>query len=575
MTTVSHSTELRGTLSPGQVVGGRFEIAALARTDALGAVYRASDQKTGRAVAVRLVAADIFPTPETANALREECRTIAKLTHRNLASTYGIGAAAGSQFVAAEWVDGMPLDAFVKDREQNGGAPSLHTIYNIIANVAKGLERLHEAACHGAVSPGTVWISEAGRVQLADVGIACAALKVAGAKAFAADTRGFLAPEIVDGQFPTPESDVYGLGGLLFYLLTKRDPGSGFIPPSMTNPEASPALDDAVLRALERDPRHRFASVAELRRVLQPIASGVQGDLSDDGMDVDVEIGDRVSRVPNRTGASAQPAAVDALPSLPVEIGSVKPAQSGALPSLPVEIDSVKPMPPATPPVAPPVVRAAAGPTPAAERVSIGSPFAPMRAKSAGPTPRQAPAPGAAKPQSAPTAGTPATAHGNDLKGLLAQITENDAMRWMVVKDGLDHGPFSGRDLVQRIVKGEILESHLVANMETGRRGPLGSFELFGPFIEQQRLHKKEAEELVALQKSEKVEKRSRVAVLLIGALVAVGLVVAITLYLDGKGSSDDGGSVEESDNLFNAGNFDIKAKQDRRRTKGRGRAGS
>jgi serine/threonine protein kinase len=564
MESVSPSSEARPTLATGQVVGGRFEVESEVEDGPLGKLYRARDQKTGRAVALRLASPSIFGRPETATLLREECRTIAKLQHRSLALTFGVGQVAGAQFVATDWVEGENLTAYAAQRAKRKQPLTLEGAYNVVAHVLKALERLHEATCHGAVSPASIRVTDVGRVQLTDAGVALAAIKAGGAECLGSDARGFLAPEVLEGGLPTRSSDVYGAGAVLFHLLTGRLPIDGFMPPSMLNPEASPPLDDALLQCLDRDPAKRFASVADLRRALQPIAVGMQADLAQSDVALDIDVGDRVSKPPVLASAPPAEERVSVIPLDEALLEEVTAEDAEALVDADIDVGSVK---------------SAAAINLPYERASL-SPFAPVQAapaQQAAARGHAAPAPhGATAARETTARATTGRAGHSDLKEIVSKITENDALRWMVVKDGLDHGPFSGRDLIQRIVKGEVVESQIVSNMETGQRGPLVAFDLFGPFIEQQKLHHKEAEQLVAVKRSESSEKRRNSVVMVGGAVLMLGIGLGVWFGIDRLQSANRNEAGEVDGEIYKGGNIELDetGKPRRGRKGGGGRRG-
>src|SRR6185436_18195588 len=103
-----------------------------------------------------------------------------------------------------------------------------------------------------------------------------------------------------------------------------------------------------------------------------------------------------------------------------------------------------------------------------------------------------------------------------DLSSLLSKITENDAARWMAQKDGLDHGPFSGRELVALIAKGEVLGDHVLLNMDTGERRKVREYPEFLEFVEQWRLKAAAQAEVAAIGEAAKTEKASNAAKFLI-----------------------------------------------------------
>ncbi|MBK8591333.1 MAG: protein kinase [Sandaracinaceae bacterium] len=121
-----------------------------------------------------------------------------------------------------------------------------------------------------------------------------------------------------------------------------------------------------------------------------------------------------------------------------------------------------------------------------------------------------------------------------DLGSLLAQVTENDSQRWIVVKDGLDHGPFSGRELVRMLVAGEVSSTHGVMNMDTGERKPVAQWPEFSEFAAQYAAKVKQEATAVAVTKVESSEKKAGRTKLLVGgalilAVVGGGVAFAVT----------------------------------------------
>jgi hypothetical protein len=146
-------------------------------------------------------------------------------------------------------------------------------------------------------------------------------------------------------------------------------------------------------------------------------------------------------------------------------------------------------------------------------------------------------APKAASPLESPTANRPTNAkraeHTQpDLTTVLAAITRNDAPRWMLVKGNLDHGPFSARELVDLILKGDALESHVVSNLDTDERKPLSEWQQFGEFVAQYKLHKADHDHEVARKRSDTVESRANVAKFTILAGVLGVIVLGAGGYL-------------------------------------------
>ncbi len=521
-------------LAPGTVVGGRFEIERAVGDDALGALLAARDKKTQRPIAVRVLAPGLISTDAALEVLRREVRRAASLQHRNLVGTYGMGTdkASGSRYIANEWVDGQTLAAVVQAKKASATPMSLRGAYNVIAHVCRALELVRErGGCHGALRPSVVFVTKSGRVKVGNLGVDLAVISTAGPAALGATEQAFLSPEVKAGHEPDPRADVFGIGGLLYAMLTGRNPLDDFIAPSDAHPEATPELDAVLMRCLAADPAARFETPDQLKRALVTLATATEAssvhDEEDFGVDIDVDID---------IDASSEGAALE--PSPPP-----------------------RPKRPPPPPPRPP--RTAKPTTPrVGQRVGLDQSFRPA----------------------APAA--PALSAEVDLSSLLAKVTENDAPRWMVVKDNLDHGPFSGRELVNLVLKGEVLAEHGLLNMDTGLRTKIGESAEFAEFAEQWKLKKKAADHEVALERSAKVEKVSMATkVVVLGALAAaVGLGIAVFLLTRPDVEHSERADADLAD-LQRAGEIEITGtagllpdpprRTGRRRRRPSGRAGS
>ncbi|MBX3250037.1 MAG: serine/threonine protein kinase [Myxococcales bacterium] len=512
-------------LSPGSLVGGRFQVEDTVRTDGLGFVLRAQDQKTQKPILLRVLREDLFDD-EGLKRLREECRGAARLAHRSIAATYGVGVSGGA-FVASEWVDGHSLSEVLAKRIAEGRPLSLRGAYNVVAHVCRALTAAHARTCHGALRPEVVWVTSAGRVKVADFGLSKALIESRGPDALPPPEQAALAPEVKAGAPPTPRSDIFGVGAILYQLLTGKSPAEGFVPPSQAHPEASEAIDEVLLRCLATDPSARFGSADEVRSALQPlVADAPEANAHDFDVDIDIDDGSEVSS-PVAIAPAPGPAA-----AAPPGAAAAPPAPAGAKVAPPAP----RPPPPARP--APPT----ATPKPAApkvgQRVGLDAEF---RTSLPGP----APAAGGADV---------------DLGGLLAKITENDAPRWMVVKDGLDHGPFSGRELVELIVKSEVLPEHVLLNMDDGDRRPVSAHPELGEFVEQARLKREAEGRKAALAKAETSEKRTGLAkaAIAIGVFVVLGAGVAI-FFATRETRSDQEIAEADLGDLFQRGQIDVE----------------
>lgn len=521
-------------LAPGTLVAGRFAVERTVTEDALGVVVAAKDQKTGKAVSLRLFSRTVVRDAKVTAALRAEVMKITAISHRSLVAAYGIGADPKlGWYLASEWSDGETLATLVARRRAEGSVGmSLRGAYNVAAHVAAALALAHaRQVSHGGVRPSVVWIAKGGRVKLGDLGVAGALLATGGAAILGADEQAWLAPEVKAGQPATVRSDVFGLGALLYAMLTGRSPSEEFIAPSQAAPDASAEVDAIVLRALSPDPALRFATPEEVRVALRPLAAatapaggGAAGDID---VDVDVDPGS----APKPVAAAGRPAPPPARPSGPG-----------------------RPAPPGRPDAAPRV----------GQRVSVGEQF---RTSMPSPTPSGGGpvlgtgpmmGPAVAVP-SAPAAPDAQNSAMVDLGSLLAKISENDAPRWMVQKDKLDHGPFTGRELVQAILKGDVRDEHGLLNMDTGERRKVRGFPEFIEFLDQFKIRQQETAQAAALERSDKVDKASNAAKVFValGVLGVVVLAIGGFIYTRQKANNEQHADANLAD-LYERGQIQI-----------------
>ena len=182
------------------------------------------------------------------------------------------------------------------------------------------------------------------------------------------------------------------------------------------------------------------------------------------------------------------------------------------------------------------------------------------------PTPTPAPrAPSSADPFAAQPAPEPAAAPapasgGVDLGATLAEIEENDGHHWLVVKDGLDHGPFSGREVVRMIVDGEISREHMVSNMDTGERRTVAEWPQFGGFASHYEAKVEQAETAKAVEAAESSEQRASRTKLFV-ALGIIGLVlVAGVAFVMTRNAAQEGPAERASlDGLYEMGEIEIQ----------------
>ena len=270
---------------PGQVLG-RYEIVAALGSGGMGEVYRARDSRLARDVALKFANAD---APESAAAISlSEARAASALNHPHLCTLFEVDEADGQAVIVMELVEGELLAAATGPH----GLPPA-TVIRWGAQIAAGVAHAHDrGVVHRDLKSTNIMITRDGRVKVLDFGLArrvdLHAIEVATtvrtpARADAlAGTLPSMAPEVLRGGEPTPRSDVWAIGIVLFEMATGRRPFTGSTAFDLTasiireplpdpGPGVPPALATVIRRCLEKLPDARYADAGQLAAVLDAI----------------------------------------------------------------------------------------------------------------------------------------------------------------------------------------------------------------------------------------------------------------------------------------------------------------
>jgi serine/threonine-protein kinase len=344
--------------------------------DQLGAgaaaeVWRATDQRLGRTVAIKILRPQYVSDAEARERFEREARAAAGLTHPNVVDVYDYGATGDTVFIAMQYVDGEDLKRYIAERGRLVGPDAAR----IALAVCQGLEAAHtHGVIHRDIKPQNILIDRNGIVRITDFGVAKA---LSGPnltqQGMTYGTAAYLSPEQATGQPVSPASDVYALGIVLYEMLCGHPPFQGdnaaavayqqvYQPaPSVQacNPTVPDALAAIVARTLEKTPALRYPTAAALAAALNAYLANAQRTTPP-----------YVSVVP------AQPAPVLATPYGPEPLPPSSP-QTAPTPLVPL-VDAA----PAPAPVVPP---APAGPAPAYQpTASIAAPPAAPAISAAG-----------------------------------------------------------------------------------------------------------------------------------------------------------------------------------------------
>ena len=272
------------TLAAGTLVGP-YRIVALLARGGMGDVYRASDPRLGRDVALKTLTNPDRGDGHAVERFLQEARITASLDHPNIVKVFDVGMSKGRPYLVSELLDGETLRAPI-----TRGPISPEVARGIASAVTSGLVAAHaRGLVHRDLKPENIFITTSGTAKILDFGIAKLAQDPALPASLATltgvilGTAGYLAPEQVNGDPVDARTDLYALGSILFELMTGRrafarehtiDTLHAIVhddPPDLL-PRGT-ALTAIVRRLLAKAPDRRFQSAADLLWALDQIGS--------------------------------------------------------------------------------------------------------------------------------------------------------------------------------------------------------------------------------------------------------------------------------------------------------------
>ena len=208
------------TLRPGQRLGA-YTVRERVGAGGAGEVWRATDERLERDVAIKVLLPHLTDDPERLERFASEARTAGALNHANVLSVYDVGEHGGAPFIVCEYLEGESLRA----RLQAGALPAA-TAAGIALQIARGLAAAHaRGIVHRDLKPENVFLRSDGGVKLLDFGLAKLQAPAAPGASHAgsgviAGTAGYMAPEQATGQEVDARADLFALGATLYEMLT-------------------------------------------------------------------------------------------------------------------------------------------------------------------------------------------------------------------------------------------------------------------------------------------------------------------------------------------------------------------
>jgi len=268
-------------IQDGQILDDRYEIDSLIGQGGMSFVYRATDKKMGRAVAIKVLKEEYCEDQDFIRKFQNEAQAAAKLNHPNIVAVYDIidNHEDRLHYIVMELVEGITLKTYIQKR---GRMDSKEAIA-IAIQVVGGIEQAHKnGIVHRDIKPQNMIISSDGTVKVADFGIARAATQQTVNTTVMGSVH-YISPEQARSGQADERSDIYSFGCTLYEMLTGKVPYDGSTSVAVVFahlenqiprvrdvvPDVYPALDIAVFKCMQKSPKKRYQHIGELGEDLQ------------------------------------------------------------------------------------------------------------------------------------------------------------------------------------------------------------------------------------------------------------------------------------------------------------------
>ncbi|MEV8338125.1 Stk1 family PASTA domain-containing Ser/Thr kinase [Leucobacter sp. NPDC077196] len=278
-----------------RILAGRYAIGEFVGQGGMATVYRGTDTKLGRQVAIKVMKADLAGDAQFRSRFRQEAQSASRMAHPTVVRVFDAGddliqTADGPKrlpFIVMEYVEGTNLRQL-----EAKGRLSQSEACRVVDSVLTALEYSHRAGIvHRDIKPANIMITKSGQVKVMDFGIARAVSDTSSTlqeTTAILGTAAYFSPEQAKGESIDARTDLYSTAVMLYELLTGDVPFRGDTavavayqhvserpkPPSEREPEVTPELDRVVLYGLAKDRAKRFQSASEFREALREAANG-------------------------------------------------------------------------------------------------------------------------------------------------------------------------------------------------------------------------------------------------------------------------------------------------------------
>ncbi|MCC6259550.1 MAG: serine/threonine protein kinase [Anaerolineales bacterium] len=295
-------------MDAGLLLNNRYQLLEQLGSGGMAEVFRARDLMLDRNVAIKVLRRDFSGNEDFQNNFRQEARAAANLSHPNIVTVHDFGFAEDLLFIVMEYIPGKDLKQLIRER----GRYTVEEAIPLIFQACAGIGYAHRAGLvHCDVKPHNMLVSADGRLKVTDFGIARALSTILpGEKTdIVWGSPLYFSPEQAKGEAPSPASDVYSLGVVLYELLSGTPPFTASsadelarlhisarpIPIREYVPDIPNALEEIIVKVLSKEPAARYRTADQLGRVLKTFGTQRNAPMAEPALQPEI-----VNRLPAR-----------------------------------------------------------------------------------------------------------------------------------------------------------------------------------------------------------------------------------------------------------------------------------